>query len=134
MPLCIVIFKTAPFTTEAKIFTVPIIEELLRLISIMFGGIVQYAYTLAFAVQEYIHFIEGVTMRTGGVPDGFYLYRLICVFVHLGLLFIQIKFYRKYQQTGRYYYIVVGFLIAVTAHELYNYEIGAVILSQVVTF
>jgi len=116
-----------------KIFLVPVVEESLRLLSIYMGGLIQYVFTLAFAIVENIHIIAYVNMQTGGIPDGLYFYRFLCIFVHLGLLFIQIKCYRKYQKTKHRFYIIIGFLLAVTIHELYNYHIGGWIVKAFVS-
>ena len=60
-----------------KIFLVPVVEESLRLLSIYMGGLIQYVFTLAFAIVEYIHIIAYVNMKTGGIPDGLYFYRFL---------------------------------------------------------
>lgn len=131
IPLCTSIFLILPLSKAGKIFTIPVIEESLRLISILFGGLIQYAFTVMFAIGEYINYIRYIESKTGSIPDGYYFYRFICVLVHLGLLYIQIKCYRKYQQTKHSAYIIYGFLSALTLHELYNYKIGEWIIKIV---
>lgn len=132
-PLCAFLFSTIPMSKPMKIFLVPVIEEGLRLLSICMGGLIQYVFTFAFAIVEYIHIIALVNIKTGGIPTGLYFYRFLCIFVHLGLLFIQIKCYRKYQKTKHRFYIIVGFILAVIFHELYNYHIGGWIVKAFVS-
>ena len=128
MPICTTLFSILPLNTGQKFFIVPIIEETLRFSSILVGGLVQYLFTLMFAINEYTHVIIYVKSKYGMIPDGFEFYRVICIFAHIGLLYFQLKMFRKYQRTKRYYYLFVGFFGAVTFHELYNYHIGKVLL------
>lgn len=130
-PLCAFIFATIPMSKALKILMIPIVEEFLRLVSIIIGGATQYGFTLVFAILEFRRFISGVGSVYSAVPDGFYFYRFLCIFVHIGLLYIQIKFYREYQKTKRPFFVLYGFLIAVIVHELYNYKIGLIILNLV---
>lgn len=131
IPICSTLFSILPFNRAEKFFIIPIIEESLRFVSILLGGLVQYLFTFMFAINEYIHMMEYTKQKVGMIPDGFEFYRVICIFAHIGLLYFQLKMFRKYQRTQRYYYLFVGFFGAITFHELYNYHIGKVLLKGI---
>ena len=78
-PLCSALFMIIPMGTKWKIFTVPIVEESLRLLSIFLGGAVQYVFTILFAVNEYMNFVYYSSIRYGDVPDGYPFYRFLCI-------------------------------------------------------
>lgn len=132
VPLTSWLFQILPLTRAEKFFAVPVIEETLRFVSICLGGLTQYAFTLIFAISEYINYLGYARTEMGMVPDGYSFYRFLCIFVHVGLLWYQIKMFRKYQRTKRKYYLFVGFFGAVALHELYNHSIGSIIYSIVV--
>ena len=132
VPLVSGLFQIFPLTKAQKFFVVPVVEETLRFASICLGGLTQYAFTLIFAISEYINYLGYARTGFGALPDGYSFYRFLCIFIHIGLLWYQIKMFRKYQRTKRKYYLFVGFFGAVTLHELYNHSIGNIIYSIIV--
>lgn len=123
-PLCATIFSIFSLSENAKLYIIPFIEELLRLISVICGGIVQYLYTLVFATSEFMHYLTYVELKYGSIPNEYYIYRFICILVHISLLFLQIRCYLEYKRTKRIFFIIFGYGSAVIFHQLYNYQIG----------
>ena len=79
-------------------YVAPFLEELFRFISIWIGGFITYLYTLYFAIGEYIHYINYYKSVEGSVPASFYVFRGICVLVHVGLLMIQLAGWHLYRK------------------------------------
>lgn len=113
-------------------YIAPFLEESFRFISIWIGGIITYLFTFYFAIGEYMHYIEYYKSVEGSVPVSFYIFRAICVLVHVGLLVIQLMGWYLYKKSPvrqkKTFWIVLTFIIAVFWHILYNnHGVGAMI-------
>jgi hypothetical protein len=106
------------------VITAPVLEELMRALSIFIGGYTTYLYTAFFGFGEFVDYLIGYNKDIGPVPIDFFIYRLVCVGAHFCLLFIQLFGYKMSRKYNSKYYFYLTFGLAVIYHYGYNLSWG----------
>jgi len=103
----------------------PLIEELFKTLAITFSGAIAILYTLFFSVAEAINYIilyEKIYQNRN--LFSFALFRILCIFFHFFLLWLQWSGYRLYLEKEKARYWFIGFASAYSCHFLWNVGAG----------
>ena len=106
---------------------VPLIEESFKTLAIIFGGVIALGFTILFGSLEAVNYIFDALSK-GPVHFSYIIFRILCIFLHLGLLSIQWYGFKSYKQGKGSIDWLLGFLTAYTIHYLWNVGAGKVFL------
>jgi len=111
-------------------FMVPVIEESFKTLAIILGGTIALGFTILFGTLEAVNYIFHALSK-GPVHYSFIIFRILCIFLHLGLLGIQWQGFKLYKEGKGSLNWLIGFLTAYTIHYFWNVGLGLVVLKIV---
>lgn len=106
---------------------VPLIEESFKTLAIIFGGVIALGFTILFGTLEAVNYII-YALNKGPVHYSYIIFRILCIFLHLGLLGVQWYGFKSYKEGKGSIHWLIGFLTAFTIHHLWNIGAGKVVL------
>ena len=110
-----------------NLLIVPLIEESFKTLAIIFGGVIAFGFTILFGTLEAINYVVHA-FNKGPVHYSYIIFRFLCIFLHLGLLYTQWYGFKLYKQGQGSINWLIGFLTAYTIHYLWNVGAGKVFL------
>lgn len=94
--------------------TVPMNEEMIRLLSIFLGSPMLWMFTTVLSMVEFIYYIIIYDF------ENLLFIRVLCVISHFVFLSAQLSGWYVYKKSGKRRYIVFGYISAVFLHMLWN--------------
>lgn len=107
---------------------VPLIEESFKTLAIILGGAIALGFTILFGIFEATNYIFEA-LDKGPVHYSYIIFRILCIFLHLGLLYVQWYGFKSYQQGKGAIHWLLGFLTAYSIHYIWNVGAGKVFLN-----
>jgi len=112
-------FMIFTFYPGVSTVTIPMNEEMFRLLSIFIGSPMLWMFTTVLSLVEFFCYIIEF-----GHKLSFIFIRALCVISHFVFLSAQLSGWHLYKKSGRRRYIVLGYITAVFLHVLWNTQIA----------
>lgn len=109
----------------------PLVEELSKLIAIIYNFNFAISFTLVFSIIEFFHYVNEIINNTGSFTTEYFLIRIFCIVLHFIFLGIQITGFKLFQKTKQKMYMIISFIGAYTLHVSWNIFLGHLTLSLI---
>ena len=110
------------------------VEETFKTLALIWSAGFATAFTVIFASLEMINYCIVVVRKANELPIDYMIFRMICISVHLITLLVQVYFFQLYQKKKDGTYWLIGYLLAIFIHLLWNQGLGALFLRATMFF